>query len=93
MLLWWLTCLSVSLHVHTAPSASAVEQVTVEVVSSTSVNVSWLPTSRDNWNGIITRYTVEYKLTRSVSDMIGMYGSGVVPTVYGSGIAPTLYLF
>ena len=53
--------------------------------------MSWLPTSQDNWNGVITRYTVEYRLIRSVRDMIGMYGSGVAPTVYGSGVAPTLY--
>ena len=53
--------------------------------------MSWLPTSQDNWNGVITRYTVEYRLIRSVRDMIGMYGSGIAPTVYGSGIAPTMY--
>ena len=67
-----------------APSAGAVEQVNISVVSSTSVNVSWLPTSQDNWNGVITLYTVEYKLIRSVRDMIGMYGSGVAPILYAS---------
>ena len=69
---------------HIAPSTGAVEQVNISVVSSTSVNVSWLPTSQDNWNGVITHYTVEYKLIRSVGDMIGMYGSGVAPTLYAS---------
>ena len=53
--------------------------------------MSWLPTSQDDWNGVITRYTVEYRLIRSVRDMIGMYGSGIAPTVYGSGVAPTMY--
>ena len=72
------------LFIHIAPSTGAVEQVTVVVVSSTSVNVSWLPTPQDNWNGVITRYTVEYRLIRSVGDMIGMYGSGVAPTMYAS---------
>ena len=61
---------------HKAPSAT-VEQVTVDVVSSTSVNVSWLPSSQNNWNGVITRYTVEYELIRPVSDMIGFEGSGI----------------
>ena len=64
---------------HVAPSAGAVEQVNISVVSSTSVNVSWLPTSQDNWNGVITRYTVEYRLIRSVRD-----NSGVAPTMYAS---------
>ena len=81
----------VSFHIHIVPSAGSVEQVTVDVVSSTSVNVSWLPASQDNWNGVITHYTVEYKLIRSVSDMKDMSGSGVAPTVYGSGVAPTMY--
>ena len=68
---------------HVAPSAGAVEQVNISVVSSTSVNVSWFPTSQDNWNGIITHYTVEYKLIRSVRD-----NSGVAPTMYASIPAP-----
>ena len=78
-------------YLHIAPSAGSVELVTVDVVSSTSVNVSWLPTSRDNWNGIITHYTVEYRLIRSVRDMNGVSGSGVAPTVPGSGVAPAMY--
>ena len=76
--------MSYSKFIHIAPSAGSVEQVTVNVVSSISVNVSWLPTSQDYWNGIITHYTVEYKLIRSVRDMIGTYGSGVAPTMYAS---------
>ena len=80
--------MSCSKFIHIAPSAGSVQQVTVDVVSSISVNVSWLPASQGNWNGIITHYTVEYKLIQSVSDMIGTYGSGVAPTVYTS--IPTL---
>ena len=76
--------MSYSKFIHIAPSAGSVERVTVNVVSSISVNVSWLLTSQDNWNGIITHYTVEYKLIRSVRDMIGTYGSGVAPTMYAS---------
>ena len=64
---------------HVAPSTGAVEQVNISVVSSTSVNVSWLPTSQDNWNGIITHHTVEYKLIRSVGD-----NSGVASPMYAS---------
>ena len=73
----------VCVFIHTAPSTGTVEQVTVDVLSSTSVNVSWLPASRDNMNGVITHYIVEYRLIRSVRDM--MYGSCVSLTVYDSG--------
>ena len=86
LLLVWLSSKLSSLlsYLHIAPSTGAVEQVIVDVVSSTSVNVSWFPTSLDNWNGIITHYTVEYTLIRSASDINDVYGSGIVPTMYAS---------
>ena len=86
LLLVWLSSKLSSLlsYLHIAPSAGSVEQVTVDVLSSTSVNVSWFPTSQDNWNGVITHYTVEYRLIRSVSDMSDVPGSGITPTMYAS---------
>lgn len=41
--------------------------VTAEVLSPTSVRVLWLPPSVDAWNGVITRYTVQYSILRRVS--------------------------
>lgn len=66
-----------TLLIHKAPSAGAVEQVTVDVLSSTSVNVSWLPSPPRNWNGIITRYTVEYELIRLAGSAMGIDSSGI----------------
>ena len=39
------------------PSLS-VESVEVSVMSSSSVNISWLPPPREHWNGVLTSYTV-----------------------------------
>ena len=50
----------------TAPS-SPVVNLTAEVLSATSMRLHWLPPSQDEWNGIITRYVIEYRLVRPVS--------------------------
>jgi hypothetical protein len=44
-----------------------VRNVTVEVLSPTSVRVYWLPGNQDTWNGIIANYTIQYSLIRPVS--------------------------
>lgn len=41
--------------------------VTAEILSPTSARLHWLPGSQDTWNGIITRYTIQYSLLRQVS--------------------------
>ena len=51
----------------TAPT-SPVANLTAETLSPTSMRLRWLPPSQDEWNGIITRYTIEYGLLRPVSD-------------------------
>ena len=38
------------------------------VTSSTSVTVSWLPANRDDWNGIIVRYTIIIEQLGSLAD-------------------------
>ena len=53
-----------------APRAS-VHNFTVEVVSATQVELSWLPPEPQLWNGRITNYTVVYELLGPV----GMMGS------------------
>jgi len=50
----------------TAPE-TAVRNITSEILSPTSVRLSWLPGSPDTWNGIITNYTVEYSIFHQVS--------------------------
>ena len=53
--------------VHTAPSQT-VSNLTVDSLSPTSLRLSWLPPSPDEWNGIIARYTIEYTLLRQVQE-------------------------
>ena len=48
-----------------APS-QPVQNVTAEPTSPTSLRVRWFPSDLDDWNGIITRYTIEYSLIRPV---------------------------
>ena len=38
-----------------------ISNLTVEIDSSTSVRVSWLPINPSNWNGIVTVYVVVYE--------------------------------
>ena len=38
------------------------------VESPTSVNISWYPPDVQEWNGIITMYTIVYELLRSVDE-------------------------
>lgn len=46
-----------------------VTDIRVSVTSPSSVLVSWMPTDKDNWNGVIRRYTVVYELLRSLDNM------------------------
>lgn len=43
-----------------------VNNVTVSSLSPTSLRLRWLPPNPDEWNGIISRYTIEYSLLRQV---------------------------
>ena len=45
-----------------------VSDVEVFVTSPSSIRVSWQPTDKENWNGIVRRYTVVYERLRSVGD-------------------------
>ena len=45
-----------------------VSDVQVSVISPSSIQVSWQPTDKENWNGVIQRYTVIYQRLRSVGD-------------------------
>lgn len=54
-----------------------VTDVRVSVTSPSSVLVSWQPTDRDNWNGVIQRYTITYDRLRSVDDTSVSEGSGM----------------
>lgn len=51
----------------------------MSVLSPLSVNVSWLPTNKDNWNGPIQKYTVKYKLLRSADNASTVESSGIGP--------------
>ncbi|XP_019860969.1 PREDICTED: receptor-type tyrosine-protein phosphatase F-like [Amphimedon queenslandica] len=44
-----------------AAPAAPVANPMASPVSSTAVNVSWLPPNLSNWNGLITNYTIEYR--------------------------------
>ena len=37
-------------------------------LSPTSLRLRWLPPSQDEWNGVISRYTIEYSLLRQVQE-------------------------
>ena len=50
---------------------ATVSNFTVEVISATSVELSWLPPDPHLWNGVITNYTVTYQLLGPV---------GITPT-------------
>ena len=54
------SCSHPSCTFYTAPGAP-VRNFTVEVISATSVELSWLPPDPQLWNGVITDYTVVYK--------------------------------
>ena len=68
---------------YTAPKGSVID-VTVSVLSPSSVNVLWLPTSKDNWNGPIQQYIVEYQLLRSADNASAVESSGMGPFFTGS---------
>lgn len=55
-----------------------VTDVQVTITSPSTISVSWIPTDKDNWNGVIQRYTIVYERLRSVDDN--------VTTTEGSGI-------
>lgn len=56
-----------------------VTDVRVSVVTPSIVNVSWLPTHKDNWNGVVQQYTVDYKLLQSVDNITTVESSGMGP--------------
>ena len=54
-----------------------VGDVQVAITSPSTISVSWLPTDKDDWNGVVQRYTVVYERLRSVdSTMTTTEGSG-----------------
>ena len=57
-----------------------VTDVQVTITSPSSITVSWLPTNKDDWNGVIQRYTIVYERLRSVD------GNATLPD--GSGFGP-----
>lgn len=48
--------------------AQGVINVTVESLSPTSLRLRWLPPSQNEWNGIISRYTIHYSLLGQVKE-------------------------
>ena len=58
-------------------------------MTPTSASVSWLPTNRDNWNGVIQHYTVSYELLGSVDDISDPDGFGLGSDT-GSGVEPLM---
>ena len=46
----------------------SVQNVTVMVQSPTSVAISWYPPNVQEWNGIVTGYTIQYELLGSVDE-------------------------
>lgn len=59
-----------------------VSDVQVSVSSPSSILVSWQPTDKDNWNGVIQRYTIIYERLRSVGDTTS---STTIPDGSGMG--------
>ena len=47
---------------HSVAPGASILSFTLEMVSATRVALSWLPPDPDIWNGVITNYTVVYKL-------------------------------
>ena len=43
-----------------APTGS-ISNVTVQIESSTSVHLSWLPIAPSGWNGILSNYIIQYE--------------------------------
>lgn len=54
------------LNSHSVAPGASVLNFTVEVVSATRVELSWLPPDPQFWNGRITNYTVVYELVGPV---------------------------
>jgi len=69
------SCSHPSCTFYIAPGAP-VHDFPVEVISATSVELSWLPPDPQLWNGVITNYTVVYKLLGPV----GMTPAEIVTT-------------
>ncbi len=42
--------------------------ITADALTPTSMRLRWLPPNPDEWNGIISRYTIQYSLLREVQD-------------------------
>ena len=66
MPLWY--CAATIIYIQTIAPTQTVHNVTTEALSPTSLRVRWYPPNQDEWNGIITRYTIEYSLIRPVEE-------------------------
>ena len=51
-----------------AVPTGVVSDVQVSVSSPSSIRVSWQPTDKENWNGVIQRYAIIYERLRYVGD-------------------------
>lgn len=54
--------------IHFAVPTGIVSDVQASVISPSSIQVSWQPTDKENWNGVVQRYTIVYQRLRSVGD-------------------------
>ncbi len=50
------------------------------------MRIRWLPSSLDSWNGIITRYTIQYSLLRQVSSATTDILMTLTSDVYSSNL-------
>ena len=60
----------------------------MSIKTPSSVIVSWLPTNKDNWNGAVQNYTVDYKLLQSADNASAVESSGMGPFFMGSVSIP-----
>ena len=54
--------------IHFAVPTGIVSDVQASVISPSSIQMSWQPTDKENWNGVVQRYTIVYQRLRSVGD-------------------------
>ena len=62
---------------HSLAPGAPIHSFTVEIVSATRVQLSWLPPNPQLWNGRITNYTVVYELLGPV----GMISANLSQTI------------
>ena len=56
----------------------------MSIETPSSVIVSWLPTNKDNWNGPIQNYNVDYNLLQSANNASAVESSGMGQFFMGS---------